>query len=230
LNLETPLKMEEEEKSITGQTRKLPAMSSQASLTHPPPSSSTHLHNRGDPTLAPSFMPPSAPKSISPNSEPFPFHQSSGHVGEALEGNLKPSDSESNSASQYAKRDSLIEPNSDWSDEEVMPRSGLPVGSLATGLCYDERMRFHCEVRPTSDVHPEDPRRIWYIYKELCRAGLVDDPMSTRPLAPQTLQRIKVVKATQEQITMIHTEAHYAFVKSTQGTSRWFCGSDPITD
>jgi histone deacetylase 6 len=54
--------------------------------------------------------------------------------------------------------------------------------------------------------------------------------MSTRPLAPQTLQRIKVVKATQEQITMIHTEAHYAFVKSTQGTSRWFCGSDPITD
>lgn len=202
---------------MMGQTRKLPTMPFHASLTHPPPS--THLHNRGDPALAPSFMPPSAPKSLSPGSEPFPSHHSAGHVGYAsLEGQIKPSDSESNSASQLAKRDSLVEPNSDWSDEEVMPLSGLPVGSLATGLCYDERMRFHCEVRPTSDVHPEDPRRIWYIYKELCRAGLVDDPMSTRPLAPQTLQRINVRKATEDQITMVHTDAHYAFVKSTAGT------------
>jgi len=215
--------MEEDEDAMMEQTRKLPTMPSHASLTQPPPS--THLHNRGDPALAPSFIPPSASKSLSPGSEPFPSHHLTGHMSDAYpEGQPKPSDSESNSASQLAKRDSLVEPNSDWSDEEVLPRSGLPVGSLATGLCYDERMRFHCEVRPTSDVHPEDPRRIWYIYKELCRAGLVDDPMSTRPLAPQTLQRIDVRKATEEQITMIHSDAHYAFVKSTAGTAKHSSG------
>ncbi|KAJ5517621.1 Histone deacetylase class II [Penicillium expansum] len=109
----------------------------------------------------------------------------------------------------------LVEPDSDWSDDEVMAKAGLPLASLATGLCYDHRMRYHCEVRPQSDVHPEDPRRIYYIYKELCRAGLVDDPESSRPLAPHTLQRINARDATEEEVTLIHNDAHYAFVRST---------------
>ncbi|GLI79815.1 histone deacetylase hda1 [Penicillium ochrochloron] len=129
------------------------------------------------------------------------------------------SDSETNSLDNLVKRDSLVETNSDWSDEEVTVRAGLPVGSLATGLCYDIRMRYHCEVRPTSEVHPEDPRRIYYIYKELCRAGLVDDPESIHPLAPQPMKRINARSATEEEITLIHSEAHYAFVKSTQDMS-----------
>ncbi|KAL5340649.1 hypothetical protein BJX70DRAFT_360823 [Aspergillus crustosus] len=114
--------------------------------------------------------------------------------------------------------DSLAEENSDWSDEDG-PRPGLPLASLPSGLCYDVQMRYHCEVRPTLDVHPEDPRRIYYIFKELCRAGLVDDVESTRPLVARPLRRINARNATEDEITMIHTEAHYAFVESTKDMS-----------
>ncbi|KAI5282342.1 Histone deacetylase hda1, partial [Ascosphaera aggregata] len=92
----------------------------------------------------------------------------------------------------------------------------LPKSSLPSGLCYDPRMRYHCEVKPETDVHPEDPRRIYYIYKEICKAGLVDDPSSTRPLVVQPLRRINARDASIDEITMIHTPDHYQFVKSTQ--------------
>jgi histone deacetylase 6 len=111
---------------------------------------------------------------------------------------------------------SITEENSDWSDEDATVASGLPVSSLATGLCYDTRMRYHCEVRPTADVHPEDPRRIYYIYKELCRAGLVDDPEASKPLVSRPLQRIDVRNATKDEIRLVHTPEHYAFVESTK--------------
>lgn len=103
-------------------------------------------------------------------------------------------------------------------DEPLDPRQAfLPRASLPTGLCYDARMRFHCEVRPESDVHPEDPRRIYYIYKELCKAGLVDDPSSARPLVKQPLARILARDATYDEIILVHTSEHFTFVKSTQG-------------
>lgn len=210
--------MEDEEDTVMGGTRK----PSHSSLTQPPPSS--HLHNRPDPILAPSLLPSALGNSPSPGSEHQPGQDTPAPAGLAPpEGVNKMSDSDSNTASQSTRQDSLVEPNSDWSDEEVAAKSGLPLVSLATGLCYDVRMRYHCEVRPTSDVHPEDPRRIYYIYKELCRAGLVDDPDSTRPLAPQTLRRIPARLAKEEEIVLIHSEAHYAFVHSTEGM---FCCSD----
>lgn len=116
---------------------------------------------------------------------------------------------------EYLEKDSLVEENSDFEEEES---TGLPVEQLPSGLCYDVRMRYHCEVRPTADVHPEDPRRIWYIYKELCRAGLVDDPeYSSRPLAPKPLKRILARDATEEEISMVHGMGHYLFVQSTGG-------------
>ncbi|RAH49355.1 histone deacetylase hdaA [Aspergillus brunneoviolaceus CBS 621.78] len=114
------------------------------------------------------------------------------------------------------KNDSLVEENSDWSDGDAVARTGLPLASLPSGLCYDVQMRYHCEVRPTADVHPEDPRRIYYIYKELCRAGLVDDPESSRPLVSRPLKRINARNATEEEISLVHTPDHYAFVESTQ--------------
>ncbi|KAL2004581.1 hypothetical protein VTN00DRAFT_3317 [Thermoascus crustaceus] len=114
------------------------------------------------------------------------------------------------------EKDSIVEENSDWSEEETTAAKGLPLASLRTGLCYDIRMRYHCEVRPTADVHPEDPRRIYYIYKELCRAGLVDDPESSRPLAMRTLQRIDVRNATPEELSLVHAPEHYNFVESTK--------------
>lgn len=116
-----------------------------------------------------------------------------------------------------ADADSLMGDDSDWSQEHVDGTKSMRHSSLPTGLCYDIRMRYHCEVEPTVDVHPEDPRRIYYIYKELCKAGLVDDPGSSRPLAPQPLHRIHARDATEEEISYVHTTDHYMFVKSTKG-------------
>ncbi|KAL2366192.1 hypothetical protein RJZ56_000840 [Blastomyces dermatitidis] len=112
--------------------------------------------------------------------------------------------------------DSLVEEDSDWPNDNAEDTRGLPLASLATGLCYDIRMRYHCEVKPTLDVHPEDPRRIYYIYKELCKAGLVDDPESSRPLVSLPLQRIGAREATEEEISLVHDTEHYDFVKSTK--------------
>ncbi|GAB1210101.1 hypothetical protein APSETT445_008891 [Aspergillus pseudonomiae] len=114
--------------------------------------------------------------------------------------------------------DSLVEENSEWSEgEDAVAIRGLPIAQLPSGLCYDVQMRYHCEVRPTADVHPEDPRRIYYIYKELCRAGLVDDPESSRPLVSRPMKRISVRNATEEEISLVHTPDHFAFVESTKG-------------
>ncbi|KUL85164.1 hypothetical protein ZTR_06261 [Talaromyces verruculosus] len=118
--------------------------------------------------------------------------------------------------------DSIMEENSDWSVDDPSAATsavGLPVASLATGLCYDIRMRYHCEVRPASEVHPEDPRRIYYIYKEICRAGLIEDldiVAAPRMLAPMPLKRIDVRNATREEVELVHTDEHYQFVSDTQ--------------
>ena len=103
------------------------------------------------------------------------------------------------------------------SHAEAPERHQLQVAMLPTGLCYDVRMRFHCEIMPlnsTDDHHPEEPRRIYAIYQELCKAGLVDDPMSTRPLVPQPLLRILARKAEPGEICLVHDPRHYDFVKS----------------
>lgn len=102
-------------------------------------------------------------------------------------------------------------------DDHHVPQ-GLPTQSLPTGLCYDERMRYHSEVfAPSAEaVHPEDPRRIYYIFKELCEAGLVQAKGYTVMVA-QPLLRIDAREATQEEICLVHTEEHYDFVRSTAG-------------
>lgn len=118
--------------------------------------------------------------------------------------------------------DSIMEENSDWSVEDPSAAAsavGLPVASLATGLCYDIRMRYHCEVRPAAEVHPEDPRRIYYIYKEICRAGLIEDldiVAAPKMLVPMPLKRIDVRNATKEEVELVHTDEHFQFVADTQ--------------
>lgn len=104
-------------------------------------------------------------------------------------------------------------------DEEGSERTrGLPLRSLPTGLCYDERMRYHAEVQALSAeaVHPEDPRRIYYIFKELCEAGLVA-AKGFDVLVPQPLLRIDAREATEEEIRLVHTENQFRFVRSTKG-------------
>ena len=56
----------------------------------------------------------------------------------------------------------------------------LPYSSSKTGLVYDARMRFHTEpmsaMQRDLEIHPEDPRRILEIFKEIQDAGLVQGP------------------------------------------------------
>lgn len=89
----------------------------------------------------------------------------------------------------------------------------LPYVTSQSGLVYDVRMRFHVEIEQDADqgVHPEDPRRIWSIYKELVDAGLVDDP-NTIELSEHVLGRIPARFATEEEICAVHTKRHYDWV------------------
>jgi hypothetical protein len=121
--------------------------------------------------------------------------------------------------------DSIMDDVSEPIYYDEMPSFGLPVSTLPTGLCYDERMRYHAEVAINeSSYHPEDPRRIYYIFKELCEAGLVDDYKSRRPLVRQPLLRIDAREATEEECCLIHTRKHWDFVKSTSGECKtlWY--------
>ena len=89
-----------------------------------------------------------------------------------------------------------------------------------TGLCYDARMRFHCETDPPkdrSDYHPEDPRRIFHIYRELCEAGLVDDEKMAKGLKSNPLYRIDARLAMKAELRLIHDDAHIAFMETTRG-------------
>lgn len=130
-----------------------------------------------------------------------------------------PTTSEEKVSSENEVSDSIMESDSDFQDDDFTLMRGLPVSSRDTGLCYDTRMRYHCEVRPMADVHPEDPRRIYFIYKELCRAGLYHDPeLTSGPVVKNPLKRIRIRDATKEEICLIHTSEHYDFVESTQRT------------
>lgn len=177
------------------------------------------LNGSSDPSIAPPLLGPTMKLPLSVHSgDPRPENTASAEdQGVSPPKSLPKSDSGDATTEDFDKQDSLVEDNSDWSDEDTVARTGLPIASLPSGLCYDVQMRYHCEVRPTADVHPEDPRRIYYIYKELCRAGLVDDPESCRPLVSRPLKRINARNATEAEISLIHTPDHFAFVESTKG-------------
>ncbi|CAI7670803.1 unnamed protein product [Penicillium bialowiezense] len=199
--------MDEDEDTVMRDTHTLPTLNSGNTRAQNLP---THLGAHPTPILTPSL---NTQASTSPSPGSDQSHSRTSGMGPP--DRMKASDTGSSSADQLMKQDSPIESNSDWSDEEDLVKAGLPLASLATGLCYDLRMRWHCEVKPESDVHPEDPRRIYYIYKELCRAGLVDDEESARPLAPKTLERIAARDATEDEIMTVHSNAHFDFVRST---------------
>ncbi|KAL4995413.1 hypothetical protein BDV10DRAFT_174661 [Aspergillus recurvatus] len=180
-----------------------------------------HLNGRSDPYLAPLLLsqPMQTPVVQAGNSQPqetsAPTDEPKTLLPKSALNTPAPADA-ADTTPDY--QDSLVDEYSDYA-EEGKGASGLPLASLPSGLCYDVQMRYHCEVRPASDVHPEDPRRIYYIFKELCRAGLVDDIESTRPLVARPLKRIHARNATEEEISLVHTTAHYAFVESTKDMS-----------
>ena len=111
-------------------------------------------------------------------------------------------------------------------DAAAEAESRRRIAMLPTGLCYDVRMRYHCELDPPKqrvDFHPEDPRRIYSIYNMLCQAGLVDDKENLKDkegakiLVPNPLMRVFARYATDAEICLVHDKAHYDFIESTKG-------------
>ena len=90
----------------------------------------------------------------------------------------------------------------------------LPISSLRTGFCYDIRMRFHQTV-DYRDTHPEDPRRIYRIYKELALAGLIEDRESLSENTEELMMRIRARYATEDEILLVHSKEHLAEMQAT---------------
>ena len=97
----------------------------------------------------------------------------------------------------------------------------LPHASAQTGLVYDPRMRFHTELEldEEEDIHPEDPRRIYEIYKDLVEAGLVlaDGVEADERVIPFTLYRINARLAEPAEICLVHSQEHYEWMMSLRG-------------
>jgi len=123
--------------------------------------------------------------------------------------------------SPYESAESESESEDDVGAAEDHTTEPLPYHTLRTGLCYDSRMRFHTELAPPkdrSDYHPEDPRRILHIYRELCEAGLVaDNDFAIAPVTSNPVYRIPARPATRPEILLVHDQSHFDFLKSTSG-------------
>lgn len=96
---------------------------------------------------------------------------------------------------------------------------------LKTGLCYDVRMRYHAKIFTSYfeyiDPHPEDPRRIYRIYKILAENGLINDPMlSGVDDIGDLMLKIPVREATRDEILEVHSKEHLDFLEKTEQMSR----------
>lgn len=92
---------------------------------------------------------------------------------------------------------------------------------LKTGLAYDNRMRYHAKIFTLYyeyiDPHPEDPRRIYRIYKILAESGLINDPgLTGRREIGELMQKIPVREATDAEILAVHTQEHLDFIALTE--------------
>ena len=147
----------------------------------------------------PVINPPSAtstPHSVNPPSVP------DGSL--VLNGEPIPSFSDTNAATSL-----------DGQTCQKVNQNPLPISSLRTGFCYDIRMRFHQTV-DYKDMHPEDPRRIYRIYKELALEGLIQDRETQSNNNDELMMRIRTRHATEQEILLIHTPEHLAEMKATE--------------
>lgn len=105
--------------------------------------------------------------------------------------------------------------------ESALPKAALSYVPLKTGLVYDVRMRYHAKLFTSYfeyiDPHPEDPRRIYRIYKILAENGLITDPQlqGLDELGPYML-KLPIREATKEEILRVHSQEHLDFIESTQ--------------
>jgi histone deacetylase 6 len=94
----------------------------------------------------------------------------------------------------------------------VIPKpitQALPYSSHRSGLVYDARMRFHTEkdLEEDEEIHPEDPRRIYEIFKELENAGLLENENreDDQRVTPYKLWRIPTRFAEQAEVCLVHS-------------------------
>lgn len=96
---------------------------------------------------------------------------------------------------------------------------------LKTGIVYDVRMRYHAKIFTSYfeyiDPHPEDPRRIYRIYKRLAEAGLIQDTSlsGVDDIGP-LMVKIPIREATAEEILEVHSKEHLTFIESTESMTR----------
>ena len=96
---------------------------------------------------------------------------------------------------------------------------------LKTGICYDVRMRYHAKIFTSYfeyiDPHPEDPRRIYRIYKILAENGLINDPtLSGVNDIGDLMLKIPIRAATAEEILEVHSKEHLEFIEKTEKMNR----------
>lgn len=82
-----------------------------------------------------------------------------------------------------------------------------------SGLCYDARMRFHGVINPL-DEHPEDPRRIYRIYRALEGAGLTSIATLTSGVTG-LLRRIPAREARKDEVLLVHDLNHWESMLAT---------------
>ncbi|OBA23754.1 hypothetical protein METBIDRAFT_30163 [Metschnikowia bicuspidata var. bicuspidata NRRL YB-4993] len=96
---------------------------------------------------------------------------------------------------------------------------------LKTGIVYDVRMRYHAKIFTLYfeyiDPHPEDPRRIYRIYKRLAEAGLIQDTslLGSNDIGP-LMVKIPIREASEEEILQVHTENHLRYIQQTETMTR----------
>lgn len=108
---------------------------------------------------------------------------------------------------------------SELEQEETDPFEPF-LSELPTAYCYDVRMRYHCELEPPHDrrdYHPEDPRRIFSIYRELCVAGLIYDELLTKgPVVSRPLRQIDVRDVMEDEVELVHDKRHWDNMEGTR--------------
>ena len=125
--------------------------------------------------------------------------------------------------------DSTEEP---YSRDESLPstadmRSVIPRKAfLPTGCCYDDRMQLHANADFSANPHhPEDPRRIVAIMQSFKEAGLVytgdgGDLAELLKVSPtKWMWRIAAREATKAEICLVHTVAHFEWVRDLAAKS-----------
>ncbi len=115
--------------------------------------------------------------------------------------------------------------NSETGTDSEEEETGYPLefkrrGLLATGCCYDDRMKLHANADFGPNPHyPEDRLRIEEIMKTFKRAGIVYTGLEVelvdivRRCPTRYMWRMAARKASEEEICLAHHPKHYAWVE-----------------